>query len=487
MQINAEIPNKLLPLLEKHKRLKVLVGGRGSAKSDTVAACMAMFAYNGEKICCIRELQNSIEESVHSTINSTIERLEIPGFTSHKTAIEHSSSGKIVYRGLSRNPDSVKSMSEIDRWWCEEAQSLSADSLGKLIPTARKSAGKSKIPEIWFTMNRGSSTDPASQELLKPYEKELKKNNGYYEDDLIMIIECNWQDNPWFIESGLNTQRLKDEKRMTPAKYNHIWGGDYDDDVENSIIETEWFDACIDSHLALGFEARGAEVVSFDPSDEGGDAKGLAYRHGVVFKDVQEWNDGNIFTGLDKALDYVVNKKVDLFTWDGDGLGAPLRRDVAKALDGKRIDWVMFKGSESPEFADKIYLPDAKASNDNYKDEQKTNKETFKNKRAQRYMELADRCRRTYEAVVLKEYHDPDNLISFSSEIEHMDLLRSEICRIPRKPNVAGLIQIMGKPDMKRIGIASPNMADAVMMALETPEMKRKTRSKIKYPKAAIA
>lgn len=107
----------------------------------------------------------------------------------------------------------------------------------------------------------------------------------------------------------------------------------------------------------------------------------------------------------------------------------------------------------------------------NYIDKPKTNRETFKNRRAQNYWLLRDRCYRTFRAVAHGEHCDPDYMISFSSNIKTLDKLRSEICRIPKKPNPSGLIQMMSKEDMKKMGIASPNMADCVMMAMEIPDI----------------
>jgi phage terminase large subunit len=69
------------------------------------------------------------------------------------------------------------------------------------------------------------------------------------------------------------------------------------------------------------------------------------------------------------------------------------------------------------------------------------------------------------------EMSDPDDLISFSSNIKQLQKLRSEVCRIPKKHNSSGMIQMMSKEDMKKLGISSPNIADAVMMALEVPEL----------------
>jgi len=96
---------------------------------------------------------------------------------------------------------------------------------------------------------------------------------------------------------------------------------------------------------------------------------------------------------------------------------------------------------------------------------QKKNKEIFKNKRAQYYFMLRDRIYRTYRAVEHNEYSDPDALISFDSSIKLINKLRSELCRIPIKPNSNGMLELYRKEDMKRLfNIKSPNLADSAMM-----------------------
>jgi phage terminase large subunit len=65
-------------------------------------------------------------------------------------------------------------------------------------------------------------------------------------------------------------------------------------------------------------------------------------------------------------------------------------------------------------------------------------------------------------------------MISLSSNIKRLNEIRSEICRIPKKENGNGLIQIMSKPEMLKLEIKSPNMADAMMMAMISPPPARK-------------
>ena len=58
-----------------------------------------------------------------------------------------------------------------------------------------------------------------------------------------------------------------------------------------------------------------------------------------------------------------------------------------------------------------------------------------------------------------------------------IDKLRSEVCRIPRKPNSTGKIQLMSKQDMKsKLKIESPGMADCLAMGEEMPDIRIKRK-----------
>ena len=457
------IPPKLEKFLTTHKRFKVAAGGRGGAKSQTFADMLLMKSQvEGAKIGCFREMQNSIEDSVHSLLKHEIDRLELEGFTAQKADITNTSGGEFKFKGLARNPDAVKSMHGFKYFWVEEAHSISKESLEKLTPTIREEGA-----ECWFSLNPQSSEDPMSQRFLIPYWDELMKT-GIYEDDLHLIVLINYQDNPWFPDN-LEQERLWDYEHKPRAEYDHIWGGQFNDQIENSIILPEWFDAAVDAHKKLGFKPRGLKVLSHDPSDLGGDAKGIAYRHGVVFLDIDELQTGDVNEGCDWATAKAQENQVNVFIWDGDGLGASLKRQINKSLP--KIDHLMFKGSETPDFPDRIYQP---ADNDDPHN-RRSNKDTFRNKRAQYYWGLRDRFYNTYRAIN-GEYIDPDDLISISSEIKNLTKLRSEICRIPLVHNGSGRIQIMSKPEMKtKHKIQSPNMADSIMMAFANlPTSKRK-------------
>ena len=122
----------------------------------------------------------------------------------------------------------------------------------------------------------------------------------------------------------------------------------------------------------------------------------------------------------------------------------------------------MFNGASTADMADAIYQP---AMGENIQ-EQKTNKEMFKNLRAQCYASVRDRVYKTYKAVMQGKMCDPEDLISFSSGIDNLSKLRSELCRMPIKPNGSGLFELYTKEQMRKMfKVSSPNLADCVMMS----------------------
>jgi phage terminase large subunit len=429
---------------------------------------MLMLCDQGERICCTREFQTSIDDSVHESLKQEMDRLGIEGFSVTNKGITSSVDGEIFYKGLARNITSMKSIAGVKRLWIEEGESVSTRSLRVLTPSVRSSV-KSNLdkdsapPEIWITMNRNSREDAIAKKYLSRAEDQLART-GRYEDDLIMVVQVNYQDNPWF-PVELEQERADDKENLDEDEYDHIWGGEYNESVERAIIKKAWFDAAIDAHKELGIDPKGATVVAFDPADEGGDSKGYACRTGILYTDIDEIIAKNGNEALDEATDRAIRANADLFTWDCDGMGALLRREVDTNLKGIKCEARMYKGSNSPD--------DPKAKYEGvYQDKQKTNAEMFYNKRSQFYVRLAGRFFNTWQAVVKGKYVDPDSIISISSDIKLINKLRSEVCRIPRKPNGTGKIQLMSKEEMKnKHDIKSPGMADCLAMGEEMPDV----------------
>lgn len=461
-----QVPRKFLPVLTTTKRFVIIIGGRGSAKSESMGGFAAMKVQTEAcDFLCGREFQSSIDDSVHKLLKMMIEeRLALHGFNVMEQKIQCLTGGGFRFKGFARNSSAVKSAQGFKYSWIEEAQTLSKASIQDLTPTIRAEGS-----QLFFTANPKSSADPFSKRFIVPYLKELLRD-GFYEDDMHLIIVMNWRDNPWF-PPELQAERQWDKANLPRAEYDHIWEGAFNDHVENALIPAEWFDAAIDAHVKLGFKPKGVKVVAHDPSDKGPDDKGRCLRHGSVVLQVDEKSGLDVNEGCDWALDQAIEEQVDVYIWDGDGLGASLRRQTLEAIKGKKIEHVEFRGSKGVDHPNQIYQKVDGATTK----KAKSNEETFKNRRAQYYWLLRDRFYNAYQAVEKGAYIDPDEMISLSSGIGNMSALRAEVCRIPRKPNGTGLIQIMSKEEMARQKppLPSPNMADSLMMSLAIPPPKQ--------------
>lgn len=459
-----KINHKLLPFITKPQPIKVAVGGRGSGKSIGLSD-MAIMRMEQENIdvYCLREYQESIADSIHRTFSRSItDRLKLDGWDIQENKILSPVGARTTYKGAARNPNNIQGAEDYLLSLFSEAHTASQESIDKLLPTILRKPGA----QCWFDANPQSSEDPFSQRFITPYLEHLERD-GFYEDELHYIVVVNWRDNPWWNEEQ---ERLRkwDYENLTRAKYDWIWEGRFNDSVENALIMPEWFDACIDAHKKLGIKPQGAKLAAHDPSDEGGDSKGYAERHGIVVTDVLEKPTGNVSEGCDWATGLAIEHGVDAFTWDCDGLGVALSRDVGAAFNGKKVTVSMFKGSESPDTPDAIYDPQSgQAIQD-----RKTWADVVRNKRAQYYLKLRDRCFKTFRAVQYGEYHDPDELISFDSSIDCLRKLRSELCRMPMKPNGSGRFELYTKEVMRnRFKLPSPNLGDSVMMLMRQPNL----------------
>ena len=207
MEINLDFPEKLGFLFEP-KRYKILYGGRGSAKSWSVArALIVLSMQNPIRILCARELQNSISDSVIALLADQIKVMGVADlFDVQRTAIYGKNGSEFSFVGLKHNVTSIKSFEGVDICWVEEGQAVSKTSWETLIPTIRKPNS-----EIWVTFNPDLDTD----ETYKRFVVSPPTN--------AFVVKVNHSDNPWFPDV------LKDELEQLKAKdmdsYLNVWEG----------------------------------------------------------------------------------------------------------------------------------------------------------------------------------------------------------------------------------------------------------------------
>jgi phage terminase large subunit len=219
--IEVHLP-KAFKRLTEEARIKLLVGGRGSAKSETVGRYLLLKGKEQEEnILCCREFQASIKESVHSLLSALISEMGLSDFYRVlETEIRGKNGTKFVYAGVRNNIANIKSMFNIKRCWGEEAQTFSENSLNVLIPTIRAEGS-----EIIFTMNPMLPTDPV-------YDRYILNASA----DCI-VMKANYEQNPYFPDV-LEKDRLRDLERLgaASATYRNIWLGEPREAVEGAIF-----------------------------------------------------------------------------------------------------------------------------------------------------------------------------------------------------------------------------------------------------------
>jgi phage terminase large subunit len=219
---NAKFPAKLGFLFNK-KRYKVARGGRGSGKSWGYArALLILGAQSPIRILCTREIQKSIQQSVHKLLSDQILALGLGGiYEVLNTEIRGKNGTEIYFAGLSNETaESLKSFEGVDIVWCEEAQTISKRSWDILIPTIRKDSS-----EIWITYNPDLETDETHQRFtINPPA------------DCVSVL-MNYVDNPWFPQV-LEQERLECKAKY-PKDYPNIWEGKCRPAAEGAIYYDE--------------------------------------------------------------------------------------------------------------------------------------------------------------------------------------------------------------------------------------------------------
>lgn len=221
MDLKLQVPEKFIPLYQPYRH-KAAFGGRGSAKSHTIAEALAAISASRQtRVGCGRQFQNSIKDSVKELIEQKIYDLGLnDGFKILDTEIIHRTLGsRFTFFGLDRNPDSRKSLEGLDIFWGEEAQTFNEKSLDIIIPTVRK-----KGSEMWWSWNPRYRTDPVDDMF-----------RGSIPPPRSVLIDVGFEDNPYFFHTELYHE-MKFLKKKNLEKYKHVWRGGYDENSEARIF-----------------------------------------------------------------------------------------------------------------------------------------------------------------------------------------------------------------------------------------------------------
>ena len=220
-----QLPPKLVPLFAPARgelRYRVAYGGRGSGKSFTFALMAAIWGYAEPlRILCTRDLQISIKESFHAELKAAIE--SEPWLAAHyQVGVDYlrgDNGTEFLFRGLRNNVSSVKSTAKIDLTIVEEAEDVPEASWLALEATVFRQP-KAELWAIWNPLRDGSPVD-------QRFRKTPPAN--------ALVQEMNWWDNPFF-PPGLETLRKREQERLDPATYAHVWEGAYLTNSDSQVL-----------------------------------------------------------------------------------------------------------------------------------------------------------------------------------------------------------------------------------------------------------
>lgn len=219
--LHAQIPTAF-DFLFQPARYKVAHGGRGGAKSWAFARALEIKGWEAPKrILCAREVQNSIQDSVHRILADQIKQLDMGHFYRVEKARIYGINGtEFGFAGLRHNVADIKSYEGADICWVEEAANVSHNSWETLIPTIRKEGS-----EIWVSFNAVLESDSTYKRfVVNPPRNAIVRKVG-------------WQDNPWF--PGVLRDEMEQLKERDYDAYLNVWEGHCRVTLEGAIYADE--------------------------------------------------------------------------------------------------------------------------------------------------------------------------------------------------------------------------------------------------------
>lgn len=225
----VDLPPKIVDVFTPERgsvQYRGLFGGRGSGKSYGAAKVAAIWGLiDPLRILCTREFQASIKESFHAELKAAI--ASEPWLESHYDVGTDYLRGKngteFLFRGLRKNIGSIKSLAKIDLTIVEEAEDVPEESWLALEATVFRQP-HSELWPIWNPRLDGSPVD----------QRFRKKPPGN-----AVFAELNWNDNPFF-PVGLDALRKREQSRLDPATYAHIWEGAYLTNSDSQVFANKY-------------------------------------------------------------------------------------------------------------------------------------------------------------------------------------------------------------------------------------------------------
>lgn len=295
------------PLLCENKRIKFYHGGRGGGKSYAFADCLLLLGRQKKMfIACLREIQDSIKESVYKLLCDRISYYGYGDYKIYEDKIVNRITGtKFIFKGL-RDQDitKIKSLEGVDIAWIEEAQTITKKSWEVLAPTIRKNGS-----EIWISMNREEETD-ALWVLLASNP-----------DDRTLVRKVNYYDNPFCPEElKLQAEKCKEQDY---DDYLHIWEGEPVQQGDKKLISAAAVKRALSNQIDMPNNSQPL-IVGVDPARFGDDATAICFRRGRQAYRIKAYRKQSVVDVANIVTAIILEDKPARVNLDIGGLGAGL-------------------------------------------------------------------------------------------------------------------------------------------------------------------
>ena len=311
MQTKIQIPTEFKELFNTKWRYFAVYGGRGSLKSHTVARRLLIAGRQSKvRILCTREIQKTIKDSVHKLLSDLISELNFNDYLVQKDSIRNTLTGsEFIFTGIRNNTNEIKSMEGIDYCWCEEAQSLTEQSIEVLTPTIRKEGS-----QIIFTFNRFEELDPVYVKFVTSNREDTCVINVNYD----VALKYGWM--PDVLKKEMEADR------DNPELFAHKWLGEPINQTDNAVIARSEVLKAMEREI----EDDGQIIVGVDVARMGNDRTVFWKRKGLKTIDYKIYSKNTIPQLCDKLEMFVdFNKSIEIKI-DDTGVGGGATDEMQK-------------------------------------------------------------------------------------------------------------------------------------------------------------
>jgi len=296
----------LKPFWTTPSRLKILYGGRGSGKSYSAATHVMMASREVTlNILCLRQLQNSIKQSIYTLIKDLIYQQGIQDeFQFTIAEIRHLHTGSVFkFMGISRNVDEIKSTENIDICYIEEAHALTKEQWDIISPTIRK-----EHSEIIILFNPQHRTDFVFNNFVEKPPKNA------------LVRKINYDENPYLSQTLRDV--IEEDKAKDYDEYMHIYEGVPREGDDRALFAYNDIEVAMDGDFT-GVDQSGVYSIAADVARYGRDKSVTSKREGFRIFDLQTYKDYNTMEFATViSNDYSRAKTPDAVFVDTIGVGA---------------------------------------------------------------------------------------------------------------------------------------------------------------------